>query len=226
MFCPNCGNKLPDGAAFCSACGSAVGKAQPITMPVQSVQIGFSNKVNDPSLQATLQKGKKGTLIFALILVLLPIIVAFGIGVSGDDFSVMPIGFIVSAIMLVFNLVSITKKKSAKQWDGIVIDKQSREKHDRDLDDRGRKTYIEYTTILRDDSGKTRKITEGTPGNSAHPYYEYLSIGDRVRFHPQFHNFYEKYDKTHDTYVYCAICGRANDIAEEHCSFCKALLIK
>ena len=29
MFCPNCGNNLPDNAAFCGACGKALGTAQP-----------------------------------------------------------------------------------------------------------------------------------------------------------------------------------------------------
>lgn len=38
MFCPNCGNKLPDGAAFCSNCGTKIQAApvEPVTeIPTQ-----------------------------------------------------------------------------------------------------------------------------------------------------------------------------------------------
>ena len=33
MFCPNCGTKLPDGAAFCSNCGNKIQAApvEPVT---------------------------------------------------------------------------------------------------------------------------------------------------------------------------------------------------
>ncbi|WP_455136446.1 zinc-ribbon domain-containing protein [Thermophilibacter sp.] len=29
MFCPNCGNQLPDGSRFCPSCGAAVGATEP-----------------------------------------------------------------------------------------------------------------------------------------------------------------------------------------------------
>lgn len=29
MFCPNCGNQVPDGAGFCGSCGSKIEAAQP-----------------------------------------------------------------------------------------------------------------------------------------------------------------------------------------------------
>ena len=38
MFCPNCGTKLPDGAAFCSNCGNKIQAApvEPVTeIPTQ-----------------------------------------------------------------------------------------------------------------------------------------------------------------------------------------------
>ena len=33
MFCPQCGNQLPDGSAFCSACGARIAAAQPVEVP-------------------------------------------------------------------------------------------------------------------------------------------------------------------------------------------------
>lgn len=33
MFCPNCGNQLPDGAQFCNKCGASIGGAAPNKAP-------------------------------------------------------------------------------------------------------------------------------------------------------------------------------------------------
>lgn len=231
MICSYCKKELQNGANFCDECGAAVEAVPPAqegATATNGIQPGFSGRIDDPALNAILKKNRKGALIFAVILILLPLAVAFFIGFSKDDFSSLPIGLAVSAVFLVFNLFSLARKKAQNQWDGVVIDKQSRERLKRDPDDSdsGRKAYTEYTVTLRDDRGKKRKITEGTPHNSAHPYFEYLSVGDRVRYHPQFGNFYEKFDKSHDTYLYCAICGKKNDIADAHCAFCDAPLVK
>ena len=33
MFCPKCGNSLPDDAAFCGACGTQLASAPPVQKP-------------------------------------------------------------------------------------------------------------------------------------------------------------------------------------------------
>ena len=38
MFCANCGNKLPDDAKFCDACGAPVATAEPVQEPSQVVE--------------------------------------------------------------------------------------------------------------------------------------------------------------------------------------------
>ena len=42
MFCPKCGNELPEGAAFCNACGAGVEKkasdAKPAAMPAEAIE--------------------------------------------------------------------------------------------------------------------------------------------------------------------------------------------
>lgn len=38
MFCPNCGSQIPDGAKFCTNCGSAIGAAQPAPAPATAPQ--------------------------------------------------------------------------------------------------------------------------------------------------------------------------------------------
>ncbi|MBP3300300.1 MAG: zinc-ribbon domain-containing protein [Clostridia bacterium] len=40
MFCPNCGNQIADGSAFCPACGKATNVIVQAT-PVQPVQYGY-----------------------------------------------------------------------------------------------------------------------------------------------------------------------------------------
>lgn len=228
MFCSKCGKEIVAEAAFCSECGSPVTrviqKKQPLTG--SSVRIGFSDRIKDPSIVAMQKKMNRSAGIFFLILIPLPIIATFIVGLVKDDFSYLPVGFVLSAIFLVTNIFSFIKNKAKKSWDGVVTDKKTRNTYERNSNDDERKTYTEYTVVFRDDSGKRRKLTEGSPTNDAHPYYDYLNIGDRVRFHPQFNDFYEKYDKTRDTYLYCAICGKPNDITEEHCKYCNTLLIK
>lgn len=227
MFCSKCGNEILAGDKFCSGCGAAAIEGGDIqeTPNKNSVRVGFSSKINDPSLQNAMKSNAKGTIIFAIILALLPIIVTFFIGVSNDDFEAMPIGLAISAVIIVFNLVSIAKKKSEKQWDGVVLDKKNQKVHERSTDGEYH-DYTKYTIVFKDDNGKKRKLEEGNPGNSAHPYYDYLNIGDRVRYYPQFNCFYEKYDKTHDTYLYCPICGSKNDIAKDNCDNCGVILLK
>lgn len=49
MFCPKCGNQLPDGAKFCSSCGSPVNE-QPVTpaMPVEPVMSAIPTMITEP----------------------------------------------------------------------------------------------------------------------------------------------------------------------------------
>ena len=38
MFCPKCGNSLPDDAAFCGACGTQLASATPVQKPKVQVK--------------------------------------------------------------------------------------------------------------------------------------------------------------------------------------------
>ena len=57
-------------------------------------------------------------------------------------------------------------------------------------------------------------------------YYDYLKIGDKVRYHPNFHYKYEKYDKTHDRFVPCVMCDTMNPVHEDKCKKCGTPLLK
>jgi uncharacterized paraquat-inducible protein A len=55
--------------------------------------------------------------------------------------------------------------------------------------------------------------------------FDYLSVGDRVRYHPTF-GTYEKYDKSKDRIIYCNICRMMNPIKNDRCKRCNNLLFK
>ena len=57
--------------------------------------------------------------------------------------------------------------------------------------------------------------------------WDYLEVGDRVRYHAQFTGFpYEVYDKTRLSFLYCVCCRTKNDVAADRCKKCGAPLLK
>ncbi len=68
MFCPNCGNKLPDGTKFCSSCGTQLTDTPSTTQPSAPVY-------QQPSADTAKPKSKKGLKIAGWILVAMDLIV-------------------------------------------------------------------------------------------------------------------------------------------------------
>ena len=251
MFCPNCGSKLPDGAAFCSACGAktqasvpgvctacgaAVNPAAPETvqpsrtaasLPPQGGAglVGFSDRYNCPEILAAAQKNKKFSIGCMWILVFVPLIGFPIAGLLMDDFPFgesLVIGVGIALVMLVINLLALRKTKQP-MWEGVVVNKYSKEKSEhRGGGDDNYRTYTEYTTIINTDAGKKKTIVEKDSGRDM---YDYLSVGDRVRFHPRF-GTYEKYDKSKDRIIYCNVCSMMNPIQNDRCKRCNNLLFK
>ncbi len=265
MFCPNCGNKLPEGAAFCSSCGAKIqtntpsvctacgatlpegaefyigcGKAMNLRMPEPTEasgeatsappqsgtgMVGFSDRCNSPEILAAAQKNKKFSIGCMWILVLVPL---FGFPVAGllmDDFPFgesLVIGVGVALVMLIINLLALRRTKQP-MWEGVVVNKYSKKKSEhRGGEDDNYRTYTEYTTIINTDAGKKKTVVEKDSGRHM---YDYLSVGDRVRFHPMF-GTYEKYDKSKDRIIYCNVCSMMNPIQNDRCERCNNLLFK
>ena len=108
-------------------------------------------------------------------------------------------------------------------WEGVVVNKYSKERSEnRGGEDDNWVTYTEYTTVINTDMGKKKTIVER---DSRRKMYDYLSVGDRVRFHPRF-GTYEKYDKSKDSIIYCNVCTVMNPIQNDRCERCKNLLFK
>ena len=265
MFCPNCGNKitkgmafcsgcgtkiqtnapgvctacgatLPEGAEFCIGCGKAVNSATSEPMephhvatpaPPQSGAglVGFSDRYNCPEILAAAQKNKKFSIGCMWILVFVPLIGFPIAGLLMDDFPFgesIIIGMGIALVMLVFNLLALRRTKQP-MWEGVVVNKYSKEKSEhRGGEDDNYRTYTEYTTIINTDAGKKKTIVEKDSGRHM---YNYLSVGDRVRFHPKF-GTYEKYDKSKDRIIYCNVCSMMNPIQNDRCKRCNNLLFK
>jgi hypothetical protein len=265
MFCPNCGNKitkgmafcsscgtkiqtnapgvctacgatLPEGAEFCIGCGKAVNSATSEPMephhvatpaPPQSGAglVGFSDRYNCPEILAAAQKNKKFSIGCMWILVFVPLIGFPVAGLLMDDFPFgesIIIGMGIALVMLVFNLLALRRTKQP-MWEGVVVNQYSKEKSEhRGGEDDNYRTYTEYTTIINTDAGKKKTIVE--KGSGRH-MYDYLSVGDRVRFHPKF-GTYEKYDKSKDRIIYCNVCSMMNPIQNDRCKRCNNLLFK
>ncbi|MDD4297150.1 MAG: zinc ribbon domain-containing protein [Ruminiclostridium sp.] len=265
MFCPNCGNKLTDGAAFCSGCGAkmqasapnvctacgmelpdgaefcigcgkAVSRAAPEAVtPIQAAHsappqggaglVGFSDRCNSPEILAAAQENKKFSIGCMWILVFVPLIGFPVAGLLMDDFPFgesLVIGVGIALIMLVVNLLALRKTKQPI-WEGVVINKYSKEKSEhRGGEEDNYRTYTEYTTVINTDAGKKKTIVERDSGRHM---YDYLSVGDRVRFHPRF-GTYEKYDKSKDRIIYCNVCSMMNPIQNDRCKRCNNLLFK
>ncbi len=237
MFCQFCGSNVPEDAVFCENCGKPVVKQQNAVPPVSQVAVqpmsvynapkmGFSNNINHASFQDALKKTKRGTGIFAVLLIIAPFVIALILSIKDDEPSYLTIGAVISLVFLFFNLIALAKRKAERQWEGQVIDQKTRTTYERNMEDRQRRSYEEYITTFRDNNGKKKTLIEGNVGNDAHPFYDYLNIGDRVRYYPIFNGFYEKYDKSNDTHIYCPACGTWTPVSEDYCQRCNTILLK
>ena len=271
MLCHNCGNKLQEGAVFCSSCGTktqtkapdvcsacsaslpndaefcincgkaaraaATPAATESTIPLQKTHyappegsdtrstglIGFSDRYNSSEILAAAQNNRKNSIGCMWILVFVPLIGFPVAGLLMDDFPFgesLIIGIGIALVMLIVNLLAL-RKTNQPMWEGVVVNKYSKEKSEhRGGEDDNYRTYTEYTTVINTDAGKKKTIVEKDSGRDM---YDYLSVGDRVRFHPRF-GTYEKFDKSKDRMIYCNVCSMMNPIQNDRCKRCNNLL--
>ena len=57
-------------------------------------------------------------------------------------------------------------------------------------------------------------------------WFDYLEVGDQIRYHGKNMSFYEKYDKTKDEFIPCAGCGYDEDSRASYCGKCGCVLLK
>ena len=173
---------------------------------------------------AALKKNRKISRILLLILLPVPIIGAaiYALVTKEMEFGQALIyGAVISGIILVINLLSGMSHGAKHGYEAVVIDKKCEYEHK--TNDSTSSEYV-YKTIVRTTDGRKKVIQETS--NIPRSAYEYLSVGDRFRYHPQLAYPYEKYDKSKDGFIYCACCTAKNELSGDRCVKCGVPLLK
>ena len=232
-FCTNCGAQLKDKVAFCSNCGSAVtaqshssGFLSSNSMPGL---VGFSRCINDPEVIKEIEDSNKkgrGCIFIGIPLPFIIFLIVSFVSVEVDTLDALVFGGGISVAFLLIYLFAEYLSNPKRSWDGIVGDKELKNKTRR-FRDGAIEHYIQCTVSFRTDSGKKHFSVSTSNGNPEFKdYYDYLNVGDRVRYHPQLPFKYEKYDKSHDSEIPCMFCKTMNDIQNDRCEVCNCLLFK
>lgn len=185
--------------------------------------VGWSPVADSPEILETIRKSKKSSLGWALALTLLFPVGFLIAGVVSDEVPLkeaLIIGCGLGLCILTINLWRFAGMKR-RGWDGAVVKKMEKRRYKRD-DDGSSQSYTEYIVLIRTDGGKKKKIVERKRDREM---YDYLDIGDRVRYHPALET-YEKYDKSKDEAIYCNVCRQRNPISNDRCELCNNLLFK
>lgn len=228
--CSSCGQALPDNAGFCPHCGVKspsveADAASPAPHAQTTPTVGFSSYCNHPEILEAARKNRKSSIGCMWALTLVPLIGFMAAGLLIDEFpfgEAVVIGVGVALLMFIANVVALRRAKKP-MWEGVVVDKSSKKRSKRESkDDSTYTTYTEYTTVISTKGGKKKTIVEV---DSRRDMYDYLSVGDRVRYHPAF-GTYEKYDKSKDRIIFCNVCSMQSPIHNDRCKRCNNLLFK
>lgn len=236
-LCRACGAAIAKDSAFCTNCGAAANEGEACPAQVESHAppvggkaqgsglVGFSEHSHNPEVLDAARKNRKFSIGCMWVLVFVPLIGFPIAGLLMDDYpfrEAVIVGVGIAAVMLIVNSLYLLGAKKPP-WEGTVVNKYSKERSEhRGGEDGNYSTYTEFTTVINTDAGKKRTIRE--KGSQRH-MYDYLAVGDRVRFHPRF-GTYEKYDKSKDRIIYCNICSMMNPIQNDRCQRCHNLLFK
>ena len=242
-YCEHCGNELPPKTwytRYCTKCGAAVPgqmsgnkNAQPpipdevahMSLPdrvaAAGVTPGFSTRVNTDEFKRAKGKGNRTFVVTLIVIgiVLAPLVTFIAGLINPQDIGLM-IGacLLVELIVIVVLIVQLAKRFGGKTWDGQVTDKRIVRKRSGNSSVRTPSHIIYFIT----DDGKKKRFDE----RMRHDFYDYLQVGDRVRFHPQLTFPIEKYDKTTSALLVCNFCGCSQNIEQDYCGACGKPLLK
>lgn len=230
MHCTICGAHLPEGAQFCSACGSPAAGHFQAKPRQEGGRVGYSGRIHDPAFARYLKNANRWSAIFSAILAVAAVIGFYMYGETSSEMEnpqALYIGVGIGAMFVVIALFQIIGRKRSKTWDGVVADKTVKKKNRRQSTGSGDNDYYihyytEYAVIVREDkTGKTHRIVFEDDTT----VFDYYQVGDRVRRHAGL-NSYEKYDKSQDSIIFCNACGTLCNIGDDVCSRCKCPLLK
>lgn len=228
FYCWNCGDRMEKDKQICPVCGVQY-YAENKYGPLQALGaggLGWFEQTNHPSFKAYKKKVKKVAGVWAIGL---SIIIPTALVVSGqidlDKMGILNILFVVT-LFWIFALASSRYGKNKPDWEGIVENKEIRQKTRTKKDDDGRKykeSYTEYAVIIKRQNGQVSQLT----WEDSSRIYDYYRIGDYLRYHGnKYLRCFEKYDKTLDPVLYCAACGNERDARDNFCGKCGTILLK
>ena len=227
MYCKYCGTILSDNTRFCTGCGAPTSSVPDSQPPTGGGRIGYSQRIHDPAFARYLKSTNRWSAVFSVILAGAAVI---GFTIYGQTSREMEnpqalfIGLGIGGMFLLIALYTILARKKSKTWDGVVVDKtvkQKNRRHDTGNNDSTIHYYTEYAVIVRDERGKTHRMT----AEDDMTVFDYFQVGDRVRHHAGL-NSYEKYDKSRDSIIFCNACATLCQISDDVCFRCKCPLLK
>ena len=241
--CEHCGAELPIktmSTRYCTKCGTKVPgeyapekfKEPPVpgelaALPAQEraaragVKLGFSERIHSEEFQKAMGTANRGYVIMmaALALLLAPAVtVIAGLIKPANLGALIAACVIAELIILVVVIWFLVKRFAGKEWDGEVV------AHNRKVS-RSSNSGVESVTYITEcvtADGKRRKHKEV----NQHALYDYLDVGDEVRYHPRLFCPLEKYDKTMDSELVCPFCGLTQPIENDYCGGCGKPLLK
>ena len=187
---------------------------------------GWSDRVNDPEILAGLERNRKAALKWGCVTVLLALAAPPAVSkfvpdsIKMDD--AIKLGCVIAGAIVVCSLLSKIVHSFRKPYEAVVTDKIIEKNLHRDRNESS-SDRVHYITVVRTTDGRKKKITE----TGFRPFvWNYMSVGDRFRYHPQFDFPYELYDKPKAGNLRCVVCSTANPLEADRCSRCHAPLLK
>lgn len=211
---------------FCTGCGARTQSVPDSYPTMRGGRIGYSERISDPAFVRYIKNTNRWSAIFSVMLAVAAVIGFYTYGETSREMETLEalfIGLLIGGMFLMIALYTIMVRKTSKTWDGVVVDKNIKEnyRHYTGNNDHTVDYYTEYAVIVRDERGKTHRLT----ANNDDTQYNYFQVGDHVRHHAGL-NSYEKYDKTHDSIIFCNACATLCDLGDDRCWRCNCPLLK
>jgi len=226
-FCKHCGAALNPGARFCKGCGAAVEAPPAVPAPPQTERAGYSPVANTPEFRQLAATKKSEDTKFFKVLLIITCVVAVSLFICiwlFIDLIFLNLFFTacVLSVALTYAIVlinRINRKKSPPLE--VTVWRYFTTNPDfsgfKEGDNSGNMLYL---VKFKDGAGRTIRTTNIHDGR----YQEYYQIGDRCLFHPDI-DFFEKYDKSRDTFSLCPFCKGKVELGHTRCTRCKKPLL-
>ena len=187
---------------------------------------GWSDRVNDPEIAAAIAKNRKAAFKWGCVTVLIALVAPAAVSkyvpdsIKMDD--ALKLGCVIAGAIVVCSLLSKIVHAFRKPYEAVVTDKIIEKNLHRDRNESS-SDRVHYITVVRTTDGRKKKIKE----TGFRPFvWNYMSVGDRFRYHPQFDFPYELYDKPKAGKLRCVVCSKENPLESDRCSRCHAPLLK